>query len=456
MDDLAGTVDTSGVLGFRGPWTGDFGEMTDRRSIRVAVAHSRTLFFLDGARPRGLTYDALTMFERFVNDRLETGSLKIHVVIDPVPRDRLFSAVVEGYSDIAAANLTITPERLEIVDFSDPLLNGVREVVVTGPTGPPVDSVEDLAGVEVHVRASSSYRASLDALNDRLVSAGSEPVRIRFADERLESEDILEMVNAGILPATIVDTHIASLWSRVLTDLVVHEDVVVRDGGAIAWAFRKESPELEAVVNDFARTHRAGTMVGNVTLRRYMDDTEYLVSPHSGGGAARFDRVRPVFERYAEEYGFDPLLLLAQGYQESALDQSARSRAGAVGVMQILPSTAADPNVGIADVSTLDGNVHAAAKYLRFMIDRYFAEDSITPVDRHLLAFAAYNAGPGRVARLRREAADEGLDPNVWFRNVERIAARRVGREPVQYVSNIFKYYLAYRTIADLEESRRR
>jgi membrane-bound lytic murein transglycosylase MltF len=444
----------TGIGVIREPWTGDFEAMVDRRLIRVAVAHSRTLFFLDGPRPRGLTYDALTAFERFVNERAGTRALEIHVVVDPVPRDKLFSSVVEGHADIAAANLTITAGRLELVDFSDPLLEEVREVVVTGPARPRLEALEDLAGAEVHVRASSSYRESLEALNRRLGEAGLAPVRIEYADERLEDEDILELVNAGVLPATVVDSHIARLWEQVLGDLIVHDDLFLRDGGEIAWAFRKGSPELAAVINEFARTNRAGTLLGNMMLRRYLTEIDYLVHPYADGGKDRFERMRPVFERYAAEYGFDPLLLLAQGYQESGLDQSARSRAGAVGVMQILPSTAADPSVGIPDISTVDANVHAGVKYLRQIIDRYFSNPAIGPVDRHLLAFAAYNAGPARVARLRAQAEQEGLDPDVWFQNVERVAARRVGREPVRYVSKIFKYYLAYRTIADLEADR--
>ncbi|MDH3731915.1 MAG: lytic transglycosylase F [Gemmatimonadota bacterium] len=435
----------------REPWLGDFDAMAERRLIRVAVAHSRTLFFLDGPRPRGLTYEALTMFERGINEDLGTRALKVHVVIEPVPRDRLFDAVVSGQADIAAANLTITPARLELVDFSDPLMAGVREVLVTGPGGPAIGVLEDLSGREIHVRRSSSYHESLVALNERFAAEGREPVRIIPADERLENEDILELVNAGVLPATVVDSHVAALWDQILEDIIVHADIHVRDDGSIGWAFRKDSPRLAAVINEFARTHRAGTRLGNIVLRRYLRSTDYLVHPHSDGGAARFEAVRPVFERYGGEYGFDPLLLLAQGYQESGLDQGAQSRVGAVGIMQILPSTAADPNVGIPDVSDIDSNVHAATRYLRFVADRYFDDPAIGPLDQHFLAFAAYNAGPGRISRLRAEAEREGLDPNIWFQNVERVVARRVGREPTQYVSNIFKYYLAYRRIADLD-----
>ena len=130
------------------------------------------------------------------------------------------------------------------------------------------------------------------------------------------------------------------------------------------------------------------------------------------------------------------------------------SSAGAVGIMQLLPTTAADRNIAIPEVDILENNVHAGTKYMRFILDRYFSDQEIDPLNQHLFAFAAYNAGPRRVAMLRKEAADEGLDPNLWFDNVETIAARRIGRETVQYVSNIFKYYVTYRRFSDLEKLR--
>ncbi len=395
--------------------------MVERRVIRALVAYSKTTYFLDGARPRGLTYAALMHFEGAVNEALGSGPLRVHVMVIPVPRDELLPALVEGRGDLAASNLTITPERRRSVAFSDPLMRGVSEVVVTGPGGPELESLADLAAQEVHVRASSSYYESLQHLNARLREQGREPIRIQAADELLEDEDILEMVNAGLLPATIVDDHKARFWAQVLDDITVHAGLSVREEGDIGWAFRKDSPRLAQVVNDFVRQNRQGTLV---------------------------------FQQYADRYGFDPLLLVAQAYQESGLDQSAKSSAGALGIMQIKPSTAADPNVGISDVSRLEDNVHAGTKYLRFIADRYFVDQPMDRLNEQLFAFAAYNAGPARIARLRAEASARGLDPNQWFRNVERIAAEHIGRETVQYVSNIYKYYLGYRRLVDLEEQR--
>jgi membrane-bound lytic murein transglycosylase MltF len=254
------------------------------------------------------------------------------------------------------------------------------------------------------------------------------------------------MVNAGLLPATIVDSHKATFWSEVFDNIRVHENLAVRTGGQIAWAFRKNSPQLAEMVNAYVRKHKQGTLTGNVVLNRYLKESTWVRNAMSGEDRARFEQEVKVFKEYGDRYDFDHLMLAALAYQESRLDQSARSKAGAIGVMQMLPSTAADPNVGIPDITTLENNIHAGTKYLAFLRDRYFSDSEIDPVNQVLFTFAAYNAGPARVARLREEASRGGVvDPNVWFGNVEIVAARRVGRETVQYVSNIAKYYVAYR-----------
>jgi membrane-bound lytic murein transglycosylase MltF len=263
--------------------------MVERRVIRALVAYSKTTYFLDGARPRGLTYAALMHFEGAVNEALGSGPLRVHVMVIPVPRDELLPALVEGRGDLAASNLTITPERRRSVAFSDPLMRGVSEVVVTGPGGPELESLADLAAQEVHVRASSSYYESLQHLNARLREQGREPTRIQAADELLEDEDILEMVNAGLLPATIVDDHKARFWAQVLDDITVHAGLSVREEGDIGWAFRKDSPRLAQVVNDFVRQNRQGTLYGNVTLKRYLAEADYVVNHTEGEGNRRFE-----------------------------------------------------------------------------------------------------------------------------------------------------------------------
>jgi membrane-bound lytic murein transglycosylase MltF len=153
------------------------------------------------------------------------------------------------------------------------------------------------------------------------------------------------------------------------------------------------------------------------------------------------------FQKYAEQYDFDYLMLVGQGYQESGLDQSKRSPGGAVGIMQVIPKYAAAPPIGIPDVEDAKGNIHAGTKILRNIVDTYLNDPKLDATNKTLLAFASYNAGPSRITQLRKKAKQEGLDPNQWFGNVELVVAREIGQETVQYVNNIYKYYVAYKLV---------
>jgi membrane-bound lytic murein transglycosylase MltF len=446
-----------GLERIRSAWFPDLDEIVEERRLHAVVTFSDTNYFVDGSVHRGLSYEALRLFEKELNRAFEkelhrkrgTEHLKIHLVIVPVGRDQLIPALVKGRADLALANLTITPERQKLVDFSTPVFTEVSEVVVTGPGSEPVEKVEDLSGREVVVRASSSYYESLRSLNRRFEQQGIAPVTLTAADEHLEVEDLLEMVNAGMIPMTVVDSYLAEFWSQVFPDIAVRYDVALAEGGEIAWAFRKKSPKLKKFVDEFIwRQHRKGTLTGNILFERYLRSTKWVEKSLSDEARERFLRRAGVFQKYAARYRFEWPMLAALAYQESRLDHSLRSPRGAVGIMQILPSTAADPNVDIPDIQLLENNIHAGVKYLAFLRDRYFSGDDIEEQERKFFALAAYNAGPRRVAQLRSGASERGLDPNQWFHNVEEMAAREIGRETVQYVGNIHKYTVAYRRLA--------
>jgi membrane-bound lytic murein transglycosylase MltF len=437
-------------------WTGDFDGMAERREIRALVVYSKTFYFLDKGRQRGASYELLKEFEKFVNKKLKAKTLKVRVIFIPVRRDQLIPWLVEGRGDIAAANLTITPLRQKQVDFSDPWIPDVRELLVTGPSAPPVKSLDGLPGKEIYVRRSSSYYESLVQLNQSFQKAGKPKMNLVVADEMLQDEDLAEMVNAGLIPMIIMDSHKAQFWVQIFDNIKVHPDIAVRTGGKIAWAFRKNSPKLKNVVNEFVKGHKKGTLLGNILLKRYLRDTKYVKNSASQKEMEKFQSMVALFEKFAGQYDFDYLMIGAQAYQESGLDHSKRSPVGAIGVMQLLPSTAADPNVGIPDIEKLDKNIHAGTKYLRFIVDRYFNDEQMDDVNKMLFAFASYNAGPARVSSLRNTAIKMGLDPNVWFHNVEVAAAKEIGRETVQYVSNIYKYYIVYRRLADQRDQKER
>jgi membrane-bound lytic murein transglycosylase MltF len=428
-------------------FAGDFDGMVEHRLIRIGVPFNRSYYFIDKGVQRGLSYEYAMLFEDYLNKQLNTGNLRVHVVLLPMPHDVLLEQLRDGKVDLVVAQLTITPERLHLVDFTNPTRRNINEVLVTGPGATTVTSFDDLGDSKIFVRKSSSYYASLRHENDRRVAAGKRPLRIEVAPESLEDDDLLEMVNAGLVPATVVDNYLAEFWKKVFPDLAVHEDLTLRTGGDLAVAIRKHSPKLAAELNGFLAKNGLDSVTGRVLNARYLQNTTYVKGAASAADRQRFLDMVQLFRKYGDLYSFDYLLMAAQGYQESRLNQDAKSHVGAVGVMQLMPATGKQQEVG--DIHKIDPNIHAGVKYMRWMRDRYFEHEPMTDLDKGLFTFAAYNAGAGRIAQLRVEAAKRGLNPNVWFGNVERVASEKIGRETVTYVSNIYKYYLAYRLIAE-------
>lgn len=426
-------------------WSGDLDGMVKRRMIRILVPISRTGFFLDKGATLGLDAELGRSLEKWINARHGKKTHKIHVGFIPTPPDRLLAELAAGKGDIAAGLLTITPERQTLVDFTAPLATGIREVAVTGPTASAIATLDDLGGKPMTVRRSASYFTHLVALNAGRQKAGKPPIDVKPADENLSDEDLLEMVGAGMLPWTVVDEFKAKLWAGLLRGLTVRSDLVINDGGQIAWAVRKNSPLLRRELDAFVAQHKIGTAFGNELKRRYLTQATTIRNALANDDADAMRKLLPAFKTYGARYAIDPLLIAAQGYQESGFDQSLKSRAGAVGVMQIKPSTAGQKPIEIADVvSRADDNIHAGAKYLRYLADTYIADPSITARDQVLMALAAYNAGPGNLRKFRAYATKHGLDSTRWFGHVETGAAAIVGQETVQYIGNIYKYYLSY------------
>ena len=434
------------------PFTGDLDAMIKRRAIRAAVTFNRTHYFIDQGQERGISYEALKSFEDDLNARLKTGNLRVHVVMMPMSREQLAPALASGKVDLVAAMVTVTPEREKLVAFSTPTRSDVNQVVVTGPGAPTIVTLDDLSGQEVFVRRGSIYEESVIELNQQLHARGKPPVVVVPAPDALEDDDVLEMVNAGLVPITVVDDYLANFWGQVFTDLTVHSDVPLRTGGVLAVAMRRDNPQLLAEVNRWVAKHGKGDALRNVLERRYLDNVKFAKNAVAEPEQRKLRQVEEIFKKYGKQYNVDYLLMAAQGYQESTLDQNVKSPVGAIGVMQVMPPTGRELNVG--NIAEIDANIHAGVKYMRFMIDRYYANEPMDELNKVLMTFASYNAGPGRIRQLRKEAQAKGLDPNVWFGNVERVASERIGRETVTYVSNIFKYYLTYRLLTEQETRR--
>jgi membrane-bound lytic murein transglycosylase MltF len=438
-------------------WRGDLDGMIERRMIRVLVPYSRTLYFNDKGRERGVTVDIFRHFERYINRkfRKQLGKRPFTVRIRPTTRDKLLTNVASGLGDIAAGNLTVTEERRTIVDFYvAPDQVGMSELVLTGPKSAAIKTIDDLAGKRVHVRRSSSYYESLVALADRFRREGKPVINLVLVPDALEDEDMMEMLNVGIFQVIVVDDWKAKMWAQRLPKVTINAGAAVRSGGNTGWAIRYDSPKLKKLLGEFftnfvlRQGHQSDRSWG------YSKRIKQISDPTGTEEWKRFEEMLGLFQKYGARYAFDPLLLAAQGYQESELNQDARSPAGAIGIMQLMPATGQELRVG--DIRIAEANVHAGAKYMDQIMTRYLADATFDETNRTLFAFACYNAGPANIARIRKGAEKRGVDPQKWFNNIEIIAAEKLGIETTTYVRNIYKYYIAYKLMLDVREAQKR
>jgi membrane-bound lytic murein transglycosylase MltF len=432
-------------------WTGDLDGIAKRRILRILVVPTALGFFFNGSQMQGAMYDMGRELERELNKKLKTGNLAIGAVFIPVPREEMLAKLAAGYGDVAGTLIVPREQQAVQVDYTVPLIPEAAGVVVTGPGAAPIAKLDDLSGQQVYVRENTAIWDKIGELNEQLGKEGKAPVKRVPADATLLDDDLAEMVNAGLVPITVMYDKIADAWSKVFPKLTVHRDVVVGKA-PLCWAVQRNTPKLKAAIDEFVKTHGVGTAYGNTIARRYLKQTKWVLEATSREDLKRFEEMVKLFRQYGDKYSFPYLLLAAQAYQESGLNQHLKSRVGAVGVMQIKPSTAAANPIGIPGVDKLDRNIEAGAKYLRYMVEQYYADEPMDEVTKGLFAIASYNAGPARIRKLRKEAAERGYNPNLWFNNVEVIAAAQIGRETVQYVSNIYKYYLAYKMVMERQQ----
>jgi membrane-bound lytic murein transglycosylase MltF len=432
--------------------TSDWPEIERRGLVRVLVPRDRTNFFFAENRLRGMEYELVHELEKSLSKQQGSERPQIDVAYVPVEFERLLPALLEGLGDVAAGGLSITADREQQVAFTEPYLTDVDEIVVASSSAPPLSGLESLAGQLVIVGQGSSYLASLEHVNQQLAARGLQPAQVQTPGRGLQTEDMLELVNSGAWPYTVADRHVAELWAGVLPGLRLQPEVKLATGGRIAWAVRPDNPQLKTVLDAFLVKHRKGTSTGNVLFRKYYQDTKWIDLPDVDLQSGKLGAILEPLQRLSAQYGFDWRLIAAQAYQESHLDPKAVSHSGALGLMQLLPSTAKD--MGFDDVSGVEDNLAAGIKYMAWLRDNYFSDPDVAEAASMDFALAAYNAGPGRVRRLRREAPDHGIDPDRWFGAVENLAQDQVGLEPVRYVANINKYYVILVRLLD-ERARR-
>jgi len=400
--------------------TGDLPEMLEHHQIRVLVVPSRSTYFLDHkGQPRGLDYELLKGWEKILNRDRKKGSPPISLVFIPVTLEELGDALLEGRGDIAGVTL-VTPSRANEFAYATPIFENIQEVVVTRQGGPVISRIEDLAGLEVQAMSGSSQLESLDALNERFKKQGLEPMKVVAAEPYVADENLLEMIHGGVISAAVVPDAFAKLWSMIFKNLIVHDNIPVTSGMKAAWAVRKDNPKLLAKLNEaIASVLKKNKRAFERDFNQYFKTTRWIENPFVKGSKYELSNH---FQREAAAFGMDWLQLMAQGFQESSLNPKAKSPYGAVGIMQVLPSTA--EWLGVMNYNEIEGNIHVGAKYMARLIKRYAKVSEISKDNRFFFALAAYNAGPGRVRKYRKRAPQLGYDPYQWFGNVERVSLR--------------------------------
>ena len=430
------------------PFLGDLPAMKSRHVIRALVTYSTTNFFIVKGQPYGFEYDLLQAYAKWLNRGVTKRQLNTRMVFIPVPFDQLIPSLTSGRGDIAASGLTIIPERAKRVSFTTPYIPNVQEIIVTRKNIPRFHSLESLEGLQkksLYFAKGTSYEAHLQRLNQQFQRKNMDLIDLRTVGTHLTTEDLLELINSGVIDYMVADKHLAELWASTLPHIHIREDLQIHNGGKIAWATRPNNPKLRKSLNAFLNMNKKGTLLGNILFKRYYQNEEWITNPLSRKEKRKLALYTSLFKQYAKKYLFDWKLLAAQAYQESQLDQSKKSHRGAIGLMQILPTTAHNPPIQIKDIHQPSNNIHAGVKYLAHLRDHYFTQKSYTPHEQINFALAAYNMGPAKLKSLQQHARKLRLNPYVWFSHMEQVALRYVGREPVRYVANIHKYYLAYR-----------
>ncbi len=424
--------------------TDDLPDMLKRRTIRVLTTYSPSTYFIHEGRSYGFEYSLLKDYEAYLNRHFPSRGIRSVVEFIPVPENLLIPCLQIGIGDMVAAGMRRSSASMEAVDYTIPYLQGVSEVLITHRGAPAVNSIYDLSGRTIHVLPGWQDSTTLRRINARLLVKGRPPLAKMRSSGLLTSEDMLDLVNSGVVDLSIVESHIARLWSSAHPDIVILEFPDISAHAPISWAVRKNNTALKASLDSFLRHRRSGSRFGNIYYRKYFKETRWIDNPLTPTDHAKFSRYVPLFRKYGSRYGFDWMLLAAVAYQESQMKNRRRSHAGAVGLMQVMPATAGDANVAIDNIRDPEQNVHAGTKYLALLRDVYFPVGEFDPEERIRFILAAYNAGPNMIARCRRLARRMGRDPSKWFGHTELATRRLVGNETVRYVSNVAKYYLAY------------
>jgi len=412
-----------------------------RRSgvLRVLVNQSRNSSGEVKGEPIGVEYVRLRAFEQYLNRGSKGTPISLKII--PKAKDQLLGALQRGEGDLVAPGEILPQGAARRISRSRAVIAQVPMVLVSRQGGPRYKSFEQLSGRSLALSAGSAAGPELEKLNRSLMQAGRAPIAVEWVDPTLAVEDVLEMVQAGVYPATVVEQPIAERWAKVLSKLRIESQLTLGDPADMHWFVQKDAGMLSASVDRFLQTYSAPDNQDAAFVRVYR--RLYRVQyPLDRVGRQRLEKVRPTLQRHAQQQQIDWLNLAALAFKESTLDPSARGAGGATGLMQVTPATAR--SMGVKDIGQLDNNVLASAKYLANIRQTFFSSPRLNERERMAFVLAAYNLGPQRVQSLRAEARRRGLNPDQWFFQVERVAMSSMGMGVVSYVNAVNKYYLAY------------
>lgn len=422
-----------------------YSEMIERGEIRMAVPYNRTVYINDKGVLRGLSIEVSRGFAKWINakyaDKLKGRSISIKLV--PTIAPDLLNSLSSGHADIAIGDIGL----YEPISNSQHLIVNHasrygQEVLVTGLSSPPLQKMADLSGQTVYGSRNTNFQKTFSALNKELKRDGKLPINLASPLGDLDDEDLLEMLNSGLISYVTVADWKFKLWQSIYKNIIMHADLTVQDSGWVGWAVRSTNRDLNDDLIDFYESDDFVKSLAAFRQEDYRQHLKGLKDPIEKTVWSRFESMRPLFNRYGAQYKLDPLVLASLGFQETLLNQSAVSAVGAIGVMQLMPATGM--SLGVGDIHLLEPNIHAGADYMNQLISRYFPDAQFEGNNRSLFAVASYNIGPNNVAKARNRAKEVGFDPNQWFGNVEFIATEQMGYEPMIYVRNVYKYYISY------------
>lgn len=417
----------------------DLAEIRRSGVLRVLVNQSRNSSGEIKGEAIGVEYVRLRAFEQYLNRGAKGPAIRLKLI--PKAKDQLLGALQRGEGDLVAPGELLPLGAARQVSRSQAVVGAVQMVLVSRQGSTRYKSFEQLSGRSVALSAGSAAGSALGEINQKLMQAGRAPIAIEWVDPTLAVEDVLEMVQAGVYPATVVEQTIADRWAKVLPKLRVESRLTLGKAADMHWFLRKDASMLHASVDRFLQ-HYSAPDNQDAAFERVYRRLYRVQYPLDRTGRQRLEKVRSTLQLHAQQQDIDWLNLAALAFKESTLNPSARGAAGATGLMQVTPATAR--SMGVTDIGKLDNNVLASAKYLANIRRKYFASPRLNERERMAFVLAAYNLGPQRVQTLRAEARRQGLNPDQWFFQVERVAMSTMGMGVVSYVNAVNKYYLAY------------